>query len=120
MVVQTELWKAGAGEQAAMIRGKQVSSREVIKAHLDRIAAVNLKVNAVVVTLAESALAAADAADRALASGAAVGRLHGVPMTIKENIDLAGSATTQAVAGMADAVPELDAPQVAQLKAAGA
>ena len=58
-----ELWRKSAHELAAMIREKQVSSREVVTSHLERIDAVNPKINAVTVKLAESALAAADQAD---------------------------------------------------------
>ena len=110
------LWSKGAGELAQLIRDKQVSSREVVQAHLDRIDAVNGAVNAVTVTLAESALAAADEADRTPGSGA----LHGVPFTIKENIDIVGSATTNGVPAFAEAMPSLDAPIVSRMKAAGA
>lgn len=116
----TELWRLGAADLATLIRTKEVKSREVVSAHLDRIAAVNPKVNAVTVVLADAALAAADAADRAVAAGSEVGALHGVPMTVKENIDVAGSATTQGIVAMAEAVPPIDAPHIAQLKAAGA
>lgn len=99
-----------------MIRAKDVSSREVVQAHLDRIDEVNGAVNAVTVTLATSALSAADDADRSTGRGA----LHGVPFTIKENIDIVGSATTQGVPAMAGAMPPVDAPIVARMKAAGA
>ena len=51
-----ELWRKSAHELAALIRGKQVSSREVVTSHLERIDAVNPRVNAITVTLAESAL----------------------------------------------------------------
>lgn len=111
-----ELWRRGAGELAALIKSKQVSSVEVVQAHLDRIEAVNPVVNAVTVTLAESALSAARAADR----GDAEGPLHGVPFTIKENIDVAGSATTEGVPALADAIPPIDAPIVERMRAAGA
>lgn len=110
------LWAKGAGELAKLIRDREVSSREVVQAHLDRIDAVNGVVNAVTVTLAESALAAADDADRTPGTGA----LHGVPFTIKENIDIVGSATTNGVPAFAQAVPPVDAPIVARMKAAGA
>ena len=93
----SELWRKGAVELAAMIRDREVSSREVVQAHLDRIEAVNPALNAIVRLLPEQALAAADAADRAVADGAALGPLHGVPCTVKENIDLAGTPTTQAI-----------------------
>ena len=60
----SELWGMGVTELAEAIRQKQVSSREVIQAHLDRIEAINPTVHAVTVTLAERALAAADKADQ--------------------------------------------------------
>ena len=116
----TELWGLGASDLADAISQKKVSSREVVQAHLDRIAAVNPRLNAITRVLADDALRAADDADRALASGADVGPLHGVPFTIKENVDVAGSATTQAVRMLAEAVPAVDAPQVAHLREAGA
>ena len=116
----SELWRMGVTELAEAIRQKQVSSREVIQAHLERIEAINPTANAVTVPLAESALAAADKADRQLATGHAVGPLHGVPMTVKENINLAGSATTYGLVAFKDFMPPGDAPHIAQLKAAGA
>src|SRR5215470_18022566 len=115
----SKLWGKGAVELAAMIRGRQVSSREVIQAHLDRIEAVNPHLNAIV-RLLPDALAAADAADQAVADGAPLGPLHGVPFTVKENIDLAGTPTTQAIPALAEAVAPVDAPQVERLRAAGA
>jgi Asp-tRNA(Asn)/Glu-tRNA(Gln) amidotransferase A subunit family amidase len=70
---------------AKAIREKQVSSREAVRAHLERIAKVNGKVNALTVILEESALVEARAADERLAAGHEVGPLHGVPVTIKED-----------------------------------
>jgi amidase len=116
----SELWQRSATELAAMIRGREVSSREVIQAHLDRIDAVNPQVNAVVRVLADQALAAADEADRAVRDRAGLGPLHGVPFTVKENIDLAGTATTQGVPALAEAFAPVDAPHVERLRAAGA
>src|SRR5215470_16964596 len=103
-----------------MVRGREVSSREVVQAHLNRVEAVNPHLNAIVRLLPDQALAAADAADRAVADGARLGPLHGVPLTVKENIDLAGTATTQAVPALAEAVSPVDAPQVERMRAAGA
>ncbi len=114
-----ELWKMGATELAEAIRQKQVSSREVIQAHLDRIEAVNPAVNAITAVLTESALAAADLADQQLTHGSSVGPLHGVPMTVKENINVVGSATTHGIVAFKDLMPVGDAPLIAQLKAAG-
>jgi amidase len=120
MRAMTELWKLGALELAAAIRQRDVSSREVIEAHLARIDAVNPAVNAIVRRLDDQALAAADVADKALASDDEVGPLHGVPCTVKENIDLAGTPTTQGIVVLAEAVASTDAPVVERMRAAGA
>src|SRR6266478_1700482 len=79
-----------ATELAALIRTKQLSSREVVQTHLDRIAAVNPKVNAIVTLISEAALNGADAADKTVAQGTELGAFHGVPFTIKDAIDTAG------------------------------
>jgi amidase len=116
----SELWRKSAVELAAMIRGREVSSHEVVQAHLDRIEALNPHLNAIVRLLPDQALAAADAADRAVADGTRLGPLHGVPFTVKENIDVAGTPTTQAIPVLAEAVAPVDAPQVERLRAVGA
>lgn len=116
----SELWEHSALELAAMIRDGSTTSRAVVEAHLARIDAVNGDVNAVVRRLDADALVAADAADAAVANGDELGVFHGVPMTVKENIDLVGSPTTQGVVAMADALPPIDAPVTKRLKAAGA
>jgi amidase len=116
----TELWQLGALELAGRIRDGEVSSREVIEAHLARVEHCNGHLNAVVRVLADEALAAADAADAAVAAGDRLGPLHGVPCSVKENIDLAGTPTTQGVAALAEAVAPSDAPTVERMRAAGA
>jgi len=115
-----ELWECGAGELAAMIRAKQVSSVEVVEAHLARIDAVNPAVNAITEVLAERSVADARRADSVVDAGGPLGRLHGVPFTVKHNLDLVGSATTQGVPALAGAVPPMDSPVVERMKAAGA
>jgi aspartyl-tRNA(Asn)/glutamyl-tRNA(Gln) amidotransferase subunit A len=105
---------------AALIRTKQISSREVVQAHLDRIAVVNTKVNAIVTLLANDALKGADAADKAVKDGAELGQLHGVPFTIKDAIDTAGVLTQRASRIFAGNVPTKDATVVTRFKAAGA
>jgi amidase len=115
-----QLWRRDASQLAAGIRTGEVSSRDVIDSHLDRISEVNGAVNAVTVTFADQAREAADRADRAVAAGGTLGPLHGVPFSVKENIDLAGSATTQGVPALSGAVPSGDAPHVGRLRAAGA
>lgn len=104
---------------AALIRTKQLSSREVVQAHLDRIQAVNPQVNAVVTLMAEQALTSADAADRAVAAGAPLGPLHGVPFSIKDALDTAGVLTQRGSKPFVGAVPDKDATAVARFKAAG-
>lgn len=115
-----ELWRHGALGLAGMIARREVSSREVVQAHLDRIDAVNPAVNAIVRRLDAEALAAADVADRAVAAGALLGPLHGVPVTVKENIDVAGTPTTQSLPALAEAIAHCDAPLVERARAAGA
>jgi amidase len=88
----TDLWRMSAMDLAKAIRSGQTSSLEVIEAHLRRIDAVNPAVNAVTVALGEQALDAAKAADRAVVGGGDLPPLHGVPVTIKETIDLVGYA----------------------------
>ena len=115
-----ELWRKSALELANAIRERKVSSREVVEAHLERIAEVNPQINAIVRVLAEEAMAGAAAADAATARGDAFGALHGVPLTVKENIDVKGLPTTQGVPALADAIPDIDAPIVERMRAAGA
>ncbi len=115
-----ELWQKSAVELAELVRSKQSSSREIIDAHLDRIEAVNGSLNAVVVVLADEARAEADKADAAVATGGELGALHGVPMTVKENLDLVGTPTTLGMVAFAEAMPTMDAPVVERMRAAGA
>jgi amidase len=120
VVTATELWRMSATELAQAISSKQASSQEVIEAHLRRIEAVNTAVNAVTVVLAEQAVEAAKAADRAVADGDHLPPLHGVPFTVKGNIDLVGTPTTHGAKALVGAFPTQDAPVVERLKAAGA
>ncbi len=120
MSAQGDLWRLSATDLAAAFRSGSASAREIVEAHLGRIAATNDALNAITRVLGDEALAEADAQDAARARGDALGPLAGVPMTVKENVDVAGSATTQNVPVMKDVVPPIDAPHVAQLKRAGA
>ncbi len=120
IVTTSDLWRMSAMELAEAIRSKQVSSQEVIESHLRRIEAVNPSINAVVIVLAEQALEAAKAADRVVAAGGDLPPFHGVPFTVKENIDVAATPTTQGFKALANAYPRRDAPIVERLKAAGA
>ena len=114
------LWRWSASELAGAIRDRKCSSEEVIRAHLARIAAVNPEVNAVTIVLAEEALDAARRADERVAAGAELGPLHGVPFTVKENVDVVGTPTTNGVVMLGASMPQRDAPVIAHLRAAGA
>ena len=116
----SELWRRSAMDLAQLIASRQVSSGEIVDAHLARIEAVNPKLNAVVRVLAETARAQAAVADREVAAGEILGPLHGVPITVKENIDMAGLPTTQGVVPLAQATAPMDAPVVERMRAAGA
>jgi amidase len=115
-----ELWALGALDLAVPIAAREVSSREVIGAHLARIEAANPGVNAVTVALADKAMAIAATADQAITAGHSLGPLHGVPFTVKENIDVEGGATTAGVAAFRGNVAPADAVVVARMRAAGA
>lgn len=118
--MERQSWRLGAAEIAENIRAGRITSRDVIEEHLARIAEVNPKVNAVVRVLADDARAGANAADAAVKRGERLGPLHGVPFTIKDNIDVAGQPTTNGMAIFADAIAPVDAPTVERMKAAGA
>ncbi len=114
-----DLWRLGAGELAQMISRREVTSVEVVDAHLARIDAVNPALNAITEVLADRARQEATAADDAIADGHAVGPLHGVPFTVKQNIDLAGSATNWGLPALAEALPATDSPVVERMRRAG-
>ena len=116
----TELIFASAMQLARSIRAKDVSAVEVIQAHLDHIAAVNPRVNALVQTTAEQALDAARAADMALARGETFGPLHGVPFTVKDVLEVTGVVSAAGLLERATFHPQQDAVVVTRLRAAGA
>lgn len=116
----SELWRLSGSEIASKVRSKQVSAAEVVEASLDRLAAVNPKINAVVTEMPEAAREAAKALDSRIAKGEDPGPLAGVPVTIKVNVDQAGYATTNGVRIQKDLVATIDSPVVANLKKAGA
>ncbi len=115
-----DLHKLDATDLAALIRKRDVSARDAVQAHLDRMHAVNPKINAVVRDLSDAALAEADAADKATRDGAATGPLHGVPITTKINTDQAGLPTDNGVVMAKDLMATEDGPPIASLRKAGA
>ena len=115
-----EITTKSAGELANAIRAKQLSSKSIVDAHLEQIAKVNPKLNAVIQLTADSARKEADEADAALARGEIKGPLHGVPVTIKDTLETTGVICTGGTKGRANYVPKADATAVARLRAAGA
>jgi amidase len=110
-----------ARDLVAAIRARDVSAVEVMRAHLDRIADVNPRLNAIVTLLDErEALVLAEAADRAVAAGGPLGPLHGLPFAVKDLMDTAGMRTTYGSQVHADHVPARDSLLVERIRAAGA
>ncbi|MBL6951370.1 MAG: amidase family protein [Alphaproteobacteria bacterium] len=114
------IWQWGAVDTAAAIRTGRITAEEAVSAAIQRMAACNEAVNAVTVDLSEAAMHAARQADAIAKTGVALGPLHGVPVSIKENVDQVGQATTSGVPGFAGVVAKEDAPVVANLRKAGA
>lgn len=115
-----DLFYSDATQLAERIRTGAVSSAKVVQAHLDRIAAIDPKLNSIV-TLNPTALKEAEAADKAIASGEkGLGPLHGVPFTVKDSIDTAKVPTQRGSLVFEGRTPEEDATAVARMRAAGA
>ena len=117
----SEILFAPARELAAAIRERRLSSVEVVGAFLDRIDAVDRRINAVTTRVPrEEALAKAEAADRAVAAGEPLGPLHGLPIAIKDLMDVAGLPTTHGSVPFAQAPPaKADSLMAQRLRAAG-
>jgi amidase len=109
-----------ACELARLLRTRELSAREVVQAHLDRVERVDPVVNAIVTITADRAMAEARAADERVANGAEIGPLHGIPVVHKDTHDTAGVRTTYGSPLFAEHVPEQDELAVARLRAAGA
>lgn len=115
-----DLTKLTASELARRIAANEVSSREVVEAHIQRIEAVNPRLNAVCVPRFAEAREEADAADKRQASSEPLGPLHGVPITVKECFHLTGTAASIGVERFTQERHTRDALMVARLRAAGA
>jgi fatty acid amide hydrolase len=116
----SDLWTRSATGLAAGIARGEISSVEAVSAHIARIEEVDGMLNAVVVRRFEEALAEARAADQARARGATLAEMHGLPVTLKETLDLAGTPSTFGLTTRShDRAPQ-DDPYVARWRAAGA
>ncbi len=109
-----------AREMAAAVARQQISARELLDLHLERIEAVNPAVNAVVSLDVERARDGADRADRVTVSGAELGPVHGLPFAFKDTHEVAGWRTTFGSPLRADYVPKRDELIVERIRAAGA
>jgi amidase len=110
----------GASELAALLAGKQLSALELVDYFIRRIETYDNQLNAVVCRQFDSALAAATAADKALSRGDRLGPLHGVPITVKEALDVEGLATTWGLPPLKDNIAHRDAEVVRRLRDSGA
>lgn len=119
-MTEKPLWQLSACDVAANIAAGELSCEEVMTATLARTADQNPKLNAIVDDLSDEALAQAQKHDEILAASGPMGPLHGVPITIKENVDQMGRATPNGVEAYAGIIAPDDAPLVRNLKNAGA
>ncbi|GHD13056.1 amidase [Zhihengliuella salsuginis] len=115
----TDLHEKSATELTGLLAAGELSSRELTRAHLDRIDAVNAGLNAIVTLDAEGAMERATAADRRFAESGPAGLLHGLPMTHKDTHQVARMRSTNGSPAFADHVPERDDLIIARLRAAG-
>lgn len=120
MSAQKPLWQWTATALAEAIAAREVSSEEATRSCLERAAAVNPAVNALIPFDERLALDAAAAADRAVAAGEQLGPLHGVPLSIKDNVPEAGRPNTGGMVVAKDAIAPEDSPVVRHLREAGA
>ncbi len=109
-----------ASRLAAAIRAREISSRDLLELYIDRIERLNPPLNAVITLDLERARAGATRADDEADRGAWRGPLHGLPITIKDAIEVGGLRSTGGAVELKDHVPVADAPAVARLKDAGA
>jgi len=113
------LWQWSATEVVAATTGKEVRCSEVAESVVARMREVNPHLNAITLDLGDDALAAAAALDEALARGEAPGALHGVPLTIKDNVDVKGQRTPNGLPALAGVIAPDDSPVTRNLLGAG-
>ncbi|NOC45269.1 amidase family protein [Ruegeria sp. HKCCD7559] len=119
-MTHTDIWRLSATDLTTLTRRGDLSATEAVRASIERMDEVNPGLNAVVEDLREQALERAEALDNARAGGKPTGPLHGVPVTIKVNVDQKGHATTNGVVALKDVIAPDDAPVVSNLLKAGA
>lgn len=116
----SHLWQLSAVDQAAGIRARTFTAKSLVQAVLERVAQKNDSLNAIVDPFNEQALIAAEKADAAVTNGAHLGPLHGVPVTVKVNVDTKGRPTTNGMSVFKDVIAPDNSPIVQNLLNAGA
>lgn len=119
-MTNNDIWRFSASEIANRTRAGDLSAEDSITASITRMNIANSALNAVVEDLSAEALERARALDKARVDGTTPGPLHGVPVTIKINVDQAGHASSNGVTALKDLIAPADAPLVANLQNAGA
>ncbi len=119
-MTQSKIWQLSTTELTTLTRNGDLSAEDAVASSISRMNAVNPDLNAVVEDLSQQALQRARDLDQARAAGAPTGPLHGVPVTIKINVDQKGHATTNGVVALKDVIAPDDAPVVSNLQNAGA
>ena len=114
------LWQMSAAELAAGIKAKTFSCVEVMQSVIERIAETNGELNAIVYDYSAEAMQQAAAADAQVAAGAELGSLHGIPVTIKVNVDYQGTPNTNGIPAFKDLISPGNSPVVQNLLDAGA
>ena len=109
-----------ASQLSRLIETKEVSPVEATEAYLDRIEAVDPKLNSYITVTGEQALEAARQAEHEIATSQHRGPLHGVPMAVKDQFNTAGIRTTGGSSILKDNIPDEDATVITNLKKAGA
>ncbi|MGH6891183.1 MAG: amidase family protein, partial [Dongiaceae bacterium] len=117
---KSELWQWDAVDLAKAIRLRKISSREATEACLKRLDAVNPRLNAITFQIHEQALRDAGSADAAVKAGEALGPLHGVPVSTKENVDQKDLPTPNGVVAYKDVIAPADSAVVGNWRKAGA
>lgn len=115
-----EINRLAGSELVGLLKAGELSVRQVVESHLQRIEEVNPRLNAVVVPLFEQARKEADRLDSAYAHHEKLGPLHGIPITVKESIEIAGTPSTLGLTNRISHRATTDAFQVTRLKQAGA
>jgi len=110
---------SSATEIAQKIAAGELSASEVVEAHIQRIEEINPRLNAVIIPLFDQARVQAKAADEARSRGETLGLLHGVPITIKESFDVAGTVSNMGISALSQTAKQ-DAPLVKRLQQGGA